>query len=311
MEDGSLKENEKNLAHTKLKRRAGTNSFSNKSFEKRMLAKEAETNSFSQSLSKRNLSLRSCLRIFLLCSFQLVCAALLLGNSSFRMSLPTESFQADQLRAAHSRSSFQQTSLQQEELVPAYFTSSFDRHSLQPEELAAAYCRKSFEQQRLHQDELQIAYLFSPTRALQLSSFEQKELHRSILVSFDQLDLEISLSFPKLGSTRFSYQLQADSFERISFEHRASLCAALLYRLRIRNRSGQSLQLQRVQLGSLVQGGAFNTTLRLRASSPPLHCTASTLTSLSLAIVKPLGQRAWRRTTLPALTLSSLSLAMR
>ena len=84
LEDGSLKGNEKSLAHTKLKRRAGTNSFSNKSFEKRMLAKEAETNSFLQSLSKRNLSLRTCLRIFLLCSFQLVCAALLLRKLFFQ-----------------------------------------------------------------------------------------------------------------------------------------------------------------------------------------------------------------------------------
>ena len=86
-EDGSFKENEKSLAHTKLKRRAGTNSFSNKSFEKRMLAQEAETNSFSPSLSKRILSLKTCLRIFLLCSFQLVCAALLLTKLFFQNEL--------------------------------------------------------------------------------------------------------------------------------------------------------------------------------------------------------------------------------
>ena len=95
-EDGSLKENEDSLAHSKMKRRAGTNSFSSISFEKRMLAQEAETNSFLQSFSQRNLSLRMCLRIFLLCSFQLVCAALLLENCSFRISFPTESLQLDQ-----------------------------------------------------------------------------------------------------------------------------------------------------------------------------------------------------------------------
>ena len=68
-DDGSLKENEKSLAHNKLKRRAGTNSFSNTSFQERMLAQEAGTNSFSQSFSQRTLSLKMCLRIFLLCSF--------------------------------------------------------------------------------------------------------------------------------------------------------------------------------------------------------------------------------------------------
>ena len=116
LEDGSLKETAKSLAHTNLNRKAGTNSFSNKSFEKRMLAREAETNSFSQSLSQRTLSLRTCLRIFLLCSFQLVCAALLLGNSSFKISFSTRSLQTDQLVAAYSNS-FKRSSLQPEELA--------------------------------------------------------------------------------------------------------------------------------------------------------------------------------------------------
>ena len=104
------KELEESLAHHKLDRRAETSSFSSMSFEVRMLAPEAGTNSFSPSLSKRNLSLRMCLRIFFLCSLQLVCAALLLGNSSFRMNLPTESLQADQLQAAYFRRGFQPTS---------------------------------------------------------------------------------------------------------------------------------------------------------------------------------------------------------
>ena len=226
-EDGSLKENEDSLAHSKLERRAGTNSFSSMSFEKRMLAQEAETNSFSQSLSKRNLSLRMCLRIFLLCSFQLVCAALLLENCSFRISFPTESLQADQLVAAY-RSSFRNSSLQPEELAAAYCRKSLEQQSLQQEELVPAYSRRSFQQESLMQDDLAAACFQSPTRASELTSFEQNELHRSILDSFDQLDLEISLSFPKLGSTSFSYQLQAASFNKISFEHRAFLCAALL-----------------------------------------------------------------------------------
>ena len=87
----------------------------------------------------------------MLCSFQLVCAALLLGNSSFRMSFHTESLQADQLQAAYNSSSFQQDSLQQEELAAAYCIGS----SLS----TRAFSKMSFEQHSLKQD------LLSPTRA--------------------------------------------------------------------------------------------------------------------------------------------------
>ena len=85
-EEGT-EELDKSLAHTKIERRAETNSFSRITLEQRMLAQEAETNSFSPSLSKRTLSFRMCLRIFLLCSFQLVCAALLLENWFFQNQL--------------------------------------------------------------------------------------------------------------------------------------------------------------------------------------------------------------------------------
>ena len=140
-----------------------------------------------------------CLRIFWLCSFQLVCAALLLGNSSFRMSFHTESLKADQLQAAYNSSSFQQDSLQQEEL-------------------AAAYCIGSFEHQSFHQDELEIACLLSPTRAHQLDNLEQMELCKR--ASFiNQLDLDTSLSFQRFSLLRCSSN---------SFEQRALSCAALL-----------------------------------------------------------------------------------
>ena len=85
--DEGTEELDKNLAHNKLDRRAETNSFSTISLEQRRLAPEAEKNSFEQSLTKMSLSLRKCLRIFLLGSFQLVCAALLLETSSFRIKL--------------------------------------------------------------------------------------------------------------------------------------------------------------------------------------------------------------------------------
>ena len=275
-EDGSLKELDKNLAHSLTEGGAETNSLPHLSVQERMLAQEAETNSFSESFSQRNLSLRMCLRIFLLCSFQLVCAALFLKTCSFTMSLTTESLQADQLEAAYIK--------------------GFDRHSLQQEELVTAYCRKSFEQQSFHQDELELACLLSPTRASQLSSFQQKKLSRESFDSFNQLDLEISLSLTWFGSTSFSYQLQADSFDRSSFELRALPCTAWF-----QPSDQRSFQLTSVQLTSLVQGGAFNIALQTRASSPPLHCPASTLTSLSLALVawlKPSSKRAWRRSNL-------------
>ena len=183
-----------------------------------MLAQEAETNSFSQSLSKRTLSLRMCLRIFLLCSFQLVCAALFLGTCSFRMSLPIESLQADQLVAAYS-SSFKQPSLQQEELGSASSRRSFQQHS--------------FQQESLLQDELAATQLQSPTRASQLSSFEKIEPLESFIY---QLDLENSLSLPWFSLLRCSNS---------SFELRALPCAALLYKTRIniqlQNKSGSEL----------------------------------------------------------------------
>ena len=274
---GSLKEPEETLAHKLANRRAETNSFSRNRFEKDQLAaKEAKTNSFwPQSFRKRILSLRVCLQI-LLRSFQLTCAALLLGTGSFRESLPNQS-------------------LQQEELQAAYFRDS------------------------LQEDELEIACSQSPTRANQLqhhslkqieferSSFQRlsDQLCRNKLESFNQLDLKISLSLTWFGSTRLSYQLQADSFDRSSFELRASPCAALLQTPRIRNRQVQSFQLTRVQLShSLAQGGVH------RASSKPAWpppawptralSTASTLTSLSFANQNWLNpsKRAWTRRSL-------------
>ena len=145
-EEGSLEETAESLAHNFAERRAGTNSFSNISFQEKKPPKEAETNSFfAQSFSDRILSLSIWLRIFLLCSFQLACAALLFGTYSLSMSFPNE--------------------------------------SLQSVELVAAYFRDSFQHQCLQQDELEVTYSQSPTRARQLQhdSFQQKKLHRNSL----------------------------------------------------------------------------------------------------------------------------------
>ena len=289
-EEGT-EELDKSLAHTKMKRRAETNSFSKISFEQRMLAQEAETNSFSPSLSKRTLSFRMCLRIFLLGSFQLVCAALLLENGSFRISFSDESLQTDQLVAAYSIS-FKRSSLQPEELAAAYFNKSFEQHS--------------FQQESFQQDELGPACLLSPTRAMQLESLQQKKLSSK---SFHQLDLQISLSL-----SLFSFH----SCSSNSFEQRALHCAALLFRNRfsrnqLQNNSVQSFQLTGQQLTGqqlclgFVSGGASET----RASTLPLQLTASTLISLSLAFgawLKSSSKIAWKRRTLTqSLCTASLS----
>ena len=103
--DEGTEELAKSLDNPRMKRRAETSSLSKLSFEQRKRAKEAETNSFLPSLSKRNLSLRMCLRIFLLGSFHLGYAALFFENGSFKISFSNWSLQPDQLVAACSNSS--------------------------------------------------------------------------------------------------------------------------------------------------------------------------------------------------------------
>ena len=101
-----------------------------------------------------------------------------------------------------------------------------------------------------------------------------------------------------LGSISFSYQLQADSFNRPSFELRASICAALFQTTRIRNSqlysfqvSDQiSFQLTGFQLSNaLASGGVQQTT-------PQNQLAALALTALS--------------TRMSAWILHSLSLAL-
>ena len=88
LEDGK-QELEENLANNLLKRRAETNSFSRISLQERKPAQEAKTNSFSNHSFRGILSLYW--PIFLLCSFQLVCSALLLKTSFPIQSLQPES----------------------------------------------------------------------------------------------------------------------------------------------------------------------------------------------------------------------------
>ena len=237
-EDGSLGETAENLANKLAERRAGTNSFSNLSLQERIATTEAETSSFStRSFLDRILSLRKWLQIFLLSSFQLTCAALLLGTYSLSMSFPNESLQSD--------------------------------------ELVAAYCRDSFQHPCLQQDELETAYAYSPTRARQLQhdSLQQKELCRNSLetlseqlcrINLDsliiQLDLVTSLSLTWFGSTRCRHQLQSNSFDESSFDHSALPCAALLaatlvaFSLGAYQHKSFQLPMQQLYLG-WIQGG--------------------------------------------------------
>ena len=92
--DRSLEETAKYIEHNLAEGGAGTNSFSHRSFQEDLPAREAGTNSFSpQIFLDRILSLRTRLQIFLLSSFQLTCAALLLGTYSVSMSFQSLSDQ--------------------------------------------------------------------------------------------------------------------------------------------------------------------------------------------------------------------------
>ena len=253
LQDGSLKELEEHIANQHAKKRAETNSFSQESFRKDQLEdKRAKTNGFStHSFPQRILSLQMCLLIFLFGSFYLAGAALYLTNGSFKISLPTESLPAEELAAAYSKKSFAQQSHHQEELWKAS-------------------SNKSFQQESLQQDELQTAYLHQLDRDTSLSfhCFSLPRCSKITLESFNQLDPVQSLSFQMLGSTSVSYQLQADSFHRISFELRASICAALLQTIRFRNRQlhsfqlsdQQSFQLTGFQLSNALASGGVQQT---------------------------------------------------
>ena len=301
LQDGSLKELAEHIANQNDKKRAETNSFSQESFQKHQLEnKRAKTNGFStDSFSRRILSLRMCLLIFLLGSFYLTGSALYLTTCSFKISFPTDSLPADQLVAAY-RSIIQPISLQQQELAAAYSKKSFAQQSHQQEELWKASSRLSFQQESQKQDELQTACLHQLDRDTSLSfqCFSLPRCSKNTLESFNQLDLVQSLSFQMLGSISFSYQLQADSFNRPSFELRDFICAALLQTTRIRNSQLYSFQvsdLNSFQLtgfhlsNALASGGVQQTTSQNQLAAMTLtalstRMSAWILHSLSLAL---------------------------
>ena len=270
LDNGSLKETEEILADKLAEGGAETNSFPQHSFAKDQLAaKEDGTNIFSQSFLDGILSLRKCLRIFVLSSFQLTCAALILGT--------------------------------------CYLSGSFPKESLQSQELVAAYSRESFEQSPMRasqQDSFREKKLYN--KSLDSNQLCRTQLCNSTLGRF-QLDLVPSLSLPWFSQTSSRSQLQPDSFDNSSFKHGALPCAALLSTkkssLQLQNRSGQSFQPSEWQLClGMVQGGASH---RTSQQQPALQerslSTALTLTSLSLAPdawLKPSGKKAWRRRAL-------------
>ena len=323
LQDGSLKELDENIADQNPKERAETNSFSQESFSKDQLEqKRAKTNGFSkQSFSQRISSLKMCLLIFLLWSFYMVGSALYLPTCSFKISFQNESLQSEQLVAAY-RSIRSTSSLQQEELAAAYCKKSFAQQSHQKEELWKASPNKSFQQENQKQDELQdelqIAYQQQLDRdtSLSLQCFSLPRCSKNNLESFNQLDRVQSLSFQMLGSISFSYQLQADSFNRTSLELRAFLCAALFQTIRIRSSQLQSFQLTGLQLSNaLASGGVQQTTsqnqlaaLTLTALSRRMSAWIMHSLSLALGAFKASSSKiAWRHAAFNKSLLTSLS----
>ena len=142
----SLEETEKDKAHSLAEGRAETNSFSQDSLQEELCyfeladenaKSEAGTNSFAyKSFLDRILSLKRRLRIFLLVSFQLTCAALLLGTSYV-----TKSFQSlrEQLCKSNLDSLISQldlrTSLSLNQFGSTTCRSQLQQHKFQSEQL--------------------------------------------------------------------------------------------------------------------------------------------------------------------------------
>ena len=294
--DGSLKETEDSLAHTKLGlEELGRTASPASSLEERMLAQEAGTNSFAQRLSKRNLSLRMCLRIFFLSIFQLVCAALLLGNCSFTTSFHTASLPVDQLQADSFRNTFQTSSLQPEELVTAYSRDILEQQSLQADQLLAAY-RSSFQQPSLQQDEHAHSSASEPRRGPdQLESVQQKELSRKNQLRpnlIAQLDLDTSLSL-----TSFSlFKMQLLSFSQrawnsSSFEQRALPCCSFAFQnqdqdIQLQDRSGSELSAYRAvpQLRFCFRGSLHQIRFADKSFKPTFALPSFDLDKLELGL---------------------------
>ena len=182
-DNGSLTETEDILAANQAAGGAETNSFPQQCFAQAQLAESEDgTNIFFQSFRVGILSLKICL-LTLLCSFQLVCAALLLTNCSLKRRFPNQSLQEKELGLACL-------------LIP---TRAGHLHSFHPKKL----CRGTLE--CFNQLDL--------VPSLSLTGFSQNRSKSQLQsASFSQLDLQISLSFPLLASISFSNQLQAESF---------------------------------------------------------------------------------------------------
>ena len=142
----SLEETEKNKEHSLAKGGAETNSFSQHSLQEELCQlelvdenadREAGTNSFTpKSFLERILSLKRRLRIFLLVSFQLTCAALFLGTSYV-----TKSFQSlsEQLCKSNFPSMISQLAL---------------RTSLSLHQFGSTTCRSQLQQNKFQAEQL-------------------------------------------------------------------------------------------------------------------------------------------------------------
>ena len=116
-----------------------------------------------------------------------------------------------------------------------------------------------------------------------------------------------SLSLTWFGSTRCRQQLQSDSFDRSSFEHRALPCAALLDTSQDQHSASVLLskELSASNAAALLQFGSRGIFQHRASHKPALQTralsTALTLTSLSFAnrcLAQTFQQRAWTRRSL-------------
>ena len=129
--------------------------------------------------------------------------------------------------------------------------------------LRTCFCTSSFPKESLQEEQLEATYQLDQCTSLSFTCFSLSQCSSSTLESFNQLDLTTSLSLPKLDSVRFSHQLQANSFDKSSFELRAFSGAASLQINRIKQTSFRAFSFKSSSLTEvLFQGELYRRELR-------------------------------------------------
>ena len=297
-ENGSLEELDETLAHSKLEKKAETNSFQSDSLTKAKLAQEAGTNSF-KSFSHRIWSLRMCLSLLLFCSFQYISAALILETCFCTSSFPKQSLQEEQLEAAYqldqytslsftcfslsqcsssTLESFNQLDLTTSLSLPTLDSVRFS-HQLQ----ATSFDKSSFELRA-----------FRGAASLQITRIKQNQLQ-----SLQLQEQQLTRCFVSGGALQTRALTTTSSFSTastlmsLSFPNQPSINIS---KRALRRRTLSALTW--ISL-SLAQVAWLNPTSTALIS--PLQLTALTWISLSLAQdawLKPSSLRAWKNSPL-------------